>query len=151
MPLVSILGIFWCSSVHVIVRQAAMVDKRSGGKEGLVLKRSQIREWITLWRNLIPGNETDSRGHLLFLCFSDAPDPFDLDNTHLYLYFWQTWVHSQMLIQNNFPFVGFVLLPNIRRANISWECLAVIQNLWRENYFEWAFMNGPKSALIRCY
>ena len=25
------------------------------------------------------------------------------------------------------------------------ECLAVIQNLWRENYFEWAFVNGPKS------
>ena len=59
----------------------------------------------------------------------------------------QTWVHSRMPIQNNFPSIGFELLPNIWRANITWECLAVIQNLWRENYFEWAFMNGPKSAL----
>ena len=52
-----------------------------------------------------------------------------------------------MPIQNNFPSIGFELLPNIWRANITWECLAVIQNLWRENYFEWAFMNGPKSGL----
>ena len=59
----------------------------------------------------------------------------------------QTWVHSRMPIQNNFPSIGFELLPNIWRANITWECLAVIQNLWRENYFEWAFMNGPKSTL----
>ena len=51
-----------------------------------------------------------------------------------------------MPIQNNFPSIGFELLPNIWRANITWECLAVIQNLWRENYFEWAFMNGPKSG-----
>ena len=50
-----------------------------------------------------------------------------------------------MPIQNNFPSIGFELLPNIWRANISWECLVVIQNPWRENYFEWAFMNGPKS------
>ena len=51
-----------------------------------------------------------------------------------------------MPIQNNFPSMGFDLLPNIRRANIYWECLAVIQNLRRENHFEWAFMNGPKSV-----
>ena len=60
----------------------------------------------------------------------------------------QTWVHSRMPIQNNFPSIGFELLPNIRRANITRECLAVIQNLWRENYFEWAFMNGPKSDFL---
>ena len=63
----------------------------------------------------------------------------------------QTWVHSRMPIQNNFPSIGFELLPNIRRANITRECLAVIQNLWRENYFEWAFMNGPKSELCESF
>ena len=52
-----------------------------------------------------------------------------------------------MPIQNNFPSIGFELLPNIPRRCLLSECLAVIQNLWRENYFEWAFMNGPKSVL----
>ena len=58
----------------------------------------------------------------------------------------QTWVHSWMPIQNNFPSIGFELLPNIPRRCLLSECLAVIQNLWRENYFEWAFVNGPKSG-----
>ena len=59
----------------------------------------------------------------------------------------QTWVHSWMPIQNNFPSIGFELLPNIPGWCLLSECLAVIQNLWRENYFEWAFVNGPKSGI----
>ena len=53
-----------------------------------------------------------------------------------------------MPIQNNFPSIGFELLPNIPRRCLLSECLAVIQNLWRENYFEWAFVNGPKSGFF---
>ena len=40
--------------------------------------------------------------------------------------FIQTWVHSRMPIQNNFPSIGFELLPNIRRANISWDYMLLI-------------------------
>ena len=53
-----------------------------------------------------------------------------------------------------FSLHSFQITAKLLRTNITWQSLAVIWKLWRENYFELQFMNWPKSAIVTkhlCY